>query len=159
MRNVEYTIDGTTIKGTVISKGETFEAEAKLCPGDAYSETAGKLIVKYRLEVMQRKRDLENTNEVIERLQTIQKTEEKIKPKSKVSKHWMRFIQDACEERKSQLENISFAKAMVKILGSCGSTRVEDMIRAIIASHYTDERKSALIIALVKSMDCTTKND
>ena len=152
MRNVAYTIiDGTTIKGTVVSKGETFEAEAKLCPGDNFSETVGKLIVKYRLEVQQRKRDLANTDEVIARLQLIQNTETKLKPKSKISKHWMRFIQEACEERKSQMENISFAKAMIEILSSCGSTRVEDMIRNIVNSNYKNERKSKLLIALVKS--------
>lgn len=150
MRNIDYVIKGTTITGTVVSKGETFTATANLYPGDVYSENLGKLIVKYRLEIQQRKRDLANTNDVIERLKVIYDNEYENKPESRISKHWMRFLQKTCEERKSQLENISFAKNMLKILTS--GDRYEDMVRNIIKSRYSDERTEKLLIVLINTL-------
>jgi hypothetical protein len=149
MRNVHYELSSdNTITGYVVSKGETFKAEAKLCPGDKYSEELGKSIVRYRLEIKQRKRDLHNTEEVIKRLKEIYADEHANKDFSKISKHWMRFIQDACEERKSQLENIAFAKTMLEILSE-GDGKVEEMISKVVAKHYTEERTVSLLIALV----------
>ena len=149
MRNVHYEFSGdNTITGTVISKGEEFTATAKLCPGDKYSEELGKLIVKYRLEIKQRRRDLRNTEEVIKRLKEIYADEHNNKDFSEISKHWMRFIQDASEERKSQLENIAFAKTALEVL-SQGDGKVETMIRKIVKKHYSDERTIGLLIALV----------
>ena len=60
----------------------------------------------------------------------------------------MRFIQDASEERKSQLENIAFAKTALEVL-SQGDGKVETMIRKIVKKHYSDERTIGLLIALV----------
>ena len=149
MRNVHYEFSGdNTITGTVVSKGETFTATAKLCPGDKYSEELGKLIVKYRLEIKQRRRDLRNTEEVIKRLKEIYADEHNTKDFSEISKHWMRFIQDASEERKSQLENIAFAKTALEVLSQCDG-KVETMIRRIVKKHYSDERTIGLLIALV----------
>lgn len=148
MRNVHYGFSrDNTITGYVVSKGETFTAEAKLSPGDKYSEQIGKSIVKYRLEIKQRKRDLHNTEEVINRLQEIYAQENKTKNFSEVSKHWMRFIQDACEERKSQLDNIAFAKIMLELLTE-GDVKVENIIRKIVRKHYSDERTIGLLISV-----------
>ena len=154
MRNVDYKyIDykfsgDNTITGTMVSKGERFTATAKLCPGDKYSEELGKLIVKYRLEIKQRKRDLQNTEDVIKKLKEIYDEEFQYKDFSGISKHWMRFIQDASEERKSQLENIAFAKTALEILCD-GDGKVETMIRKIVKKHYSDDRTISLLIALV----------
>ena len=149
MRNIRYkSSSDNTITGYVVSKGETFKAEAKLCPGDKYSEEIGKSIVRYRLEIKQRKRDLHNTEDVIKRLKEIYAQEHANKDFSQISKHWMRFIQDACEERKSQLENIAFAKTMLEILSE-GNGKVEDMIRKIVHKNYSEDRTVSLLIALV----------
>ena len=162
MRNIDYKyIDykfsgDNTITGTVVSKGEEFTATAKLCPGDKYSEELGKLIVKYRLEIKQRRRDLHNTEEVIEKLQKIYAEEYRNKPFSEISKHWMRFIQDASEERKSQLENIAFAKNTLEILSHTDGN-VETMIRKIVKKHYSEERTIGMLIALVNMVRANVK--
>ena len=145
MRNIYYIKNNQeTITGTVVSKGETFTATAKLFPGDDFSEEIGKLIVKYRLEVLQRKRDLRNTNEVIEKLQAINGEEHKTKKFCEVSKHWMRFIQDACEERQAQLENIKFAKTMLDILEHTEGDTVK-MVKMVLDKHLSVERTTRLI--------------
>ena len=146
MRNIDYVVNGTAITGTVVSKGETFTAEAKLYPGDAYDEFVGKLIVKYRLEIKQRKRDLQNTNDVIQRLRVIYDNEYENKSHSHVSKHWMRFIQEACNERKAQLENISFAESMLEVL--INANRYEDMVRYVVRKHYSDSKTEKLLLTL-----------
>ena len=148
MENIEFKVCGRVIIGTTVSKGELFTAKASLMPGDTFSELIGKQLVKYRLEVLQRRRDLESTNEVIETLKDIIETNEYnvyhrfIMP-SQVSKHWMRFNQEACEERKSQLENIAFAETMIDVL-SKSEGNFEKMHALVDAGKGSETRKEHL---------------
>lgn len=149
MENIEFKPNGSVIVGTTVSRGQRITAVAQLCPGDTFSEFIGQQIVKYRIEIKQRKRDLANTREVISLLQSINERENiaialgERKP-WQVSKHWMRFIQEACEERNSQLENIAFAKAMVEVLTKTNGD-FQEMRNIINAKNWKDEKKQQLI--------------
>jgi len=99
----------------IVSKGEKIYGYSKCGPRDIFDVERGKEIAAYRCEIAQRKRDLRNTDAVIEQLRAIIEGNEyriyhRFLKRSEVSKHWDNFLKQACDERKSQLENIAFCE-------------------------------------------------
>lgn len=105
----------------IVSKGEKIYGYSKCGPRDVFDVDRGKEIAAYRCEIAQRKRDLRNTEDVIATLRSIIDENEyqiyhRYKKRSEVSKHWDNFLKLACDERKSQLENIRFCEEELKKL-------------------------------------------
>lgn len=105
----------------VVSKGEKIYGYSKCGPHDTFDVERGKEIAAYRCEINQRKRDLRNTEEVIDRLQNIIEEIEyqvyhRFMDRSLVSKHWDTFLRLACEERQTQLDNIHFCEEQIEKL-------------------------------------------
>lgn len=105
----------------IVSKGEKIYGCSKCGPHDEFDVERGKEIAAYRCEIAQRKRDLRNTDEVIKKLREIIEINEyqiyhRFLDRSEVSKHWDEFLKIACDERKSQLENIHFCEEEIEKL-------------------------------------------
>lgn len=103
------------------SRGDSVYGVAKCAPDDKWDVERGKEIASYRAEVAQRKRDLGNTNVVIEELQSIIRNQEYqvqhgYMRRSQISRHWEHFLIEALDEKKSQLENIKYCNKMIKKL-------------------------------------------
>ena len=99
----------------IVSKGDKIYGYSKCGPQDVFDVERGKEIAAYRCEIAQRKRDLRNTDAVIEQLRNIIENNEyqvyhRFLNRSEVSKHWEIFIKQACDARQSQLENIAFCE-------------------------------------------------
>ena len=99
-----------TVTCCLKSKGQKFYAISKCFEDDVFDIEKGKQIAAYRVEIMQRKRDLKNTKRVIGKIKEIMEYEEAYLDKWKLSKHWDNFLRLACEEEKKQEENIRFCK-------------------------------------------------
>lgn len=115
-----YIIDETkrTVVRSIRSKGEDFYAHSKCETGDKFIKEIGMAIVDYRLEIAQRRRDLKNTNEFIATLTAMDKEKMEKGGRKETSKHYIRSVQKACEERNSQYENIKYCKMRLKQLSS-----------------------------------------
>lgn len=105
----------------IVSKGEKIYGYSKCGPHDTFDVERGKEIAAYRCEIAQRRRDLRNTDDVITQLRSIIESNEyqvyhRFINRSEVSKHWNNFLKLACDERKSQLENIRFCEEELKKL-------------------------------------------
>lgn len=103
------------------SMGENIYGVAKCSPEDKWDVEKGKEIASYRAEIAQRKRDLRNTNSVIQELQMIinnfnYQVEHKFMKRSEVSRHWEHFLIEALEEKRRQIENIKFCESQIKEL-------------------------------------------
>ena len=105
----------------IVSKGEKIYGYSKCGPHDEFDVERGKEIAAYRCEIAQRRRDLRNTDQVISELRQIIEANEyqvyhRFLTRAEVSKHWEEFLKIACDERKSQLENIRFCEEELKKL-------------------------------------------
>jgi len=103
------------------SRGEKVYGYAKCGPRDEFDIERGKEIAAWRCEIAQRKRDLAITNDVIDTLHAIiENNEDSVyhhyMTRAQVSKHWDKFLKDACDEKKRQLEHIRFCKKELKKL-------------------------------------------
>lgn len=117
IHGAEYTINEKkkSVTCMIVSKGEKIYGYSKCGPKDVFDVERGKEIAAYRCEIAQRKRDLRNTDAVIEQLRNIIENNEyqvyhRFLNRSEVSKHWDIFLKQACDERKSQLDNIRFCE-------------------------------------------------
>ena len=105
----------------VVSKGEKYYGTAKCGPKDEWDVERGKEIALYRVEIAQRRHDLEVTNQVIRDLQGIidnnnYQVYHRFEKQANISKHWEEFLRLACDEAKSQLNNIHFCEEQIKKL-------------------------------------------
>ena len=121
LADAEYEVnkEKKTVTCSIMSKGEKIYAYSKCGPDDKFDEERGKEIAAFRVEIKQRKRDLAVTNEVIDNLKAIINSNEHSvhmgwKKRSEISKHWSNFLRLACDERRSQLENIRYCKEQLK---------------------------------------------
>ena len=124
INGAEYTINEKkkSVTCMIVSKGEKIYGYSKCGPRDVFDVERGKEIAAYRCEIAQRKRDLRNTEDVITTLRSIIENNEyqiyhRFLKRSEVSKHWDDFLKQACEEKKTQLENIHFCEEEIKKLG------------------------------------------
>lgn len=110
-----------SVTAYVVSKGKKYYGVAKCGPHDVWDVERGKEIALYRVEIAQRRHDLAITNEVIRDLQQIidnnaYQVYHRFLDQSEVSKHWEEFLRLACDEAKSQLNNIHFCEEQIEKL-------------------------------------------